>query len=53
MWLRKDTTGPWSARIVSQARVRIRKLVKKGAMTRISTRLRQRPALKAIMYASG
>ena len=47
------TTGPPSARIVFQASVRIRKLVKNGAMTRTSSRLRQRPARKAIRYASG
>ncbi len=51
--LRAPTTGPPSARIVFQASVRIRKLVKNGAMTRISTTLRQRPARKAIRYASG
>ncbi len=51
--LRAPTTGPPSARIVFQASVRIRKLVKNGAMTRISIRLRQRPARNAIRYASG
>jgi hypothetical protein len=51
--LSAPTTGPPSARIVFQARVRIRKLVKNGATTRIMTRFFQRPARKAIRYASG
>ncbi len=45
---RAPTTGPPSARIVFQARVRIRKLVKNGAITRIMIRFRQRPARKAM-----
>ncbi len=51
--LRTLTTGPLSARIVFQASVRIRKLVKNGAITRIMIRLRQRPARNAMRYASG
>ncbi len=48
------TTGPPSDRMVFQASVRIRKLVKNGAITRIRMTLRQRlPALNAIVYASG
>ncbi len=51
--LSTDTTGPPSDRIVFQASVRIRKLVKNGAITRISTTPRQRPARNAMRYASG
>lgn len=46
--LSTSTTAPPSARIVFHASVRMRKLVKNGAMTSTSTRLRQRPALKAM-----
>ena len=42
-----------SERIVFQARVLIRKLVKKGAMTRTRTTFFQRPAFWAMKYASG
>ncbi len=50
---RKLTTGLSSERIVSQARVRIRYVVKNGATTANRSRLRYFPALKAIAYATG
>ena len=50
---RTATTGPSSDRIVCQASVRIRKLVKNGAMTSTSRMFFQRPDLKAMVYASG
>jgi hypothetical protein len=46
---RACTTLPWSARIWRHATVRRMKLVKKGAITSTSNRLRHRPALNAIM----
>jgi hypothetical protein len=45
----KLTTGPSSARICRQARVRIRNDVKNGATTSASMKVRQRPALNAIV----
>ena len=51
--LRTLTTGPWSARIVSQASVRIRYVTKKGPMMKSSRTFFQRPPRKAIQYASG
>jgi len=45
---RVSTIQPSSARISFQDSVRSRKLVKNGAITRTSSRLRQRPDLKAI-----
>ncbi len=42
-------TSPESARMIFQDRVRSRKLVKNGAMTRKSMRFFQRPARKAIV----
>ena len=48
-----STTKPSSARICRQAIVRRMKLVKNGATTSTSRRLRQRPALNAMRYASG
>ena len=50
---RTPTTGPPSERIVFQARVRMRKLVKNGAITITSSSPRHRPARKASRYASG
>ena len=51
--LQRVTTKPLSDRIVFQASVRTRKLVKNGAITSTSIRFFQRPALSAIAYASG
>jgi hypothetical protein len=42
------TTNPLSARIVSQASVRIRYVTKKGPMMKSRNRFFQRPALNAI-----
>ena len=42
-------TQPLSARISFHDSVRIRKLVKNGAITNASSRFFQRPALKAIV----
>ena len=50
---RKNPTTPPFGRIVCQASVRIRKLVKNGAITMTSSTFFQRPDLKAIAYASG
>jgi hypothetical protein len=49
----RPTTQPLSDRIVFQARVRTRKLVKNGAMTQTSMRFLKRVAFCAIAYASG
>ena len=46
-------TNQSSDRIVRQASVRMRKLVKNGAMTSTSTTFFQRPAFCAMKYASG
>ena len=46
-------TGPLSPRIVFQAIVRIRKLVKNGTTTSPSSRFLLPPALNAMKYASG
>ena len=46
------TIQPSSARISFHDSVRSRKLVKNGAITRISIRFFQRPDLNAIAYAS-
>jgi hypothetical protein len=46
------TIQPSSARISFHDSVRSRKLVKNGAMTRISIRFFQRPDLNAIAYAN-
>ena len=46
--LRKSTTALWSERIVCHARVRIRYVVKNGAITQKSRTLRQRPERSAI-----
>ena len=50
---RKPTTGPLSARIVSQASVLMRYVMKNGAITSSRNRFFQRPPRKAIQYASG
>ena len=42
------STGPLSANSDCQAMVRSRKLVKNGTITSPSSRLRQRPTLKAM-----
>ena len=47
------TTQPSSVRIVCHATVRTIRLVKNGRMISSSMRLRHRPALKAMKYASG
>jgi hypothetical protein len=47
------TTNPSSARIVFHASVRMRKLVKNGAMTRTSSVAFHLPDRKAMKYASG
>ena len=49
----RPATSPLSERIVCQARVRIRKLVKKGAMTSTSRMFFHLPAFCAMKYASG
>ena len=46
-------TGPLSVRIVCQARVRIRKLVKKGAITSTRRKFFHLPAFWVMKYASG
>ncbi len=46
-------TGPSSPSRIFQLIVRIRKLVKNGAMTRNSSRLLWRPPRNAIVYATG
>ena len=52
--LRSNVTSvPWSPRIVFQASVRIRKLVKNGTTTRPSSRFFHRPPRNAMTYASG
>ncbi len=45
---RKRTTGPWSARIVSQASVRIRYVTKNGPMMKSRSMFFQRPPRNAI-----
>jgi len=47
------STGPESPRMIFQLIVRSRKLVKKGATTRNSSRFLYRPPLNAMVYASG
>ena len=44
----KDRNGPSLPRMIRQLIVRMRKLVKNGAMTRKRRRFFQRPPLKAI-----
>ena len=48
-----STTQPSSARMVFQAKVRIRKVTKNGRITKPRIRFLNLPALKAITYASG
>ena len=48
-----QTAGPPSLRMVFQAKVRTRKVVKNGSTTRPSRRFLSLPARKAMKYASG
>ena len=50
---KKSLTNPPSLRMIRHASVLMRKLVKKGAMTRMSMMFFHRPAFCAMKYASG